>query len=158
MPTCCYYYGRIGHENTYETATKDEEASLNKSKGLGPWVKAEQTGKRVELTQQQFKGKEATDEEQEKRRKEKLIERLMEKFANLSMSDHKRLDAGKGKEQKHQWQQRRRLLSSLAEPNEDLELELPWAWEPMDNESFEQAHKAEVSQSCFLNGNKEEGE
>ncbi|MED6161019.1 hypothetical protein PIB30_056818 [Stylosanthes scabra] len=42
---------------------------------------------------------EATEEDQERKRKEKLTERLMDKLANLPVTKHNSLDAGKGTSQ-----------------------------------------------------------
>ncbi|MED6195113.1 hypothetical protein PIB30_034954 [Stylosanthes scabra] len=88
----------MGHdESSCEMAAKDEEEGKNRSKELGPWLKAEHSGKKVTMGKAQPRGQKIKTEEQEKLLKEKLTEKLMDRLASLSMTDSMKLDIGKGR-------------------------------------------------------------
>ncbi|MED6110493.1 hypothetical protein PIB30_043490 [Stylosanthes scabra] len=100
LATCYYTCGKMGHEEkTCGSAEKDEKDGKNNSKELGPWLKAEFIGKKVEHGNSQPRRTSRGNEEQEKKRKEKLTEKLMDKLANLSMLDSRKSDVGKGTSQ-----------------------------------------------------------
>ncbi|XLR24225.1 hypothetical protein S83_052125 [Arachis hypogaea] len=87
LPTFYYYCGRTRHEeNTCEEVARDEEEGKTRSKELGPWLKAEQTGRRISQGTTKSKA-EKGEKRNEEKRKEKLAEKLMKKLASLSMSD-----------------------------------------------------------------------
>ncbi|MED6222654.1 hypothetical protein PIB30_066404 [Stylosanthes scabra] len=97
LPTFCYYCDRMGHdESTCSKVEKDEEQGRVRSKELGPWMKAEQIGRKVEMEKEKEpKGRpQQRDEALERKRKELLTERLMEKLSNLTMVDKSKSTIG----------------------------------------------------------------
>ncbi|MED6160540.1 hypothetical protein PIB30_052313 [Stylosanthes scabra] len=95
-----YKTTKLGHEeNTCERARRDGEEAKEVSKKLGPLLKAEVVGRKINRNNQGEDKEGARDEEAERKKKERLTEKLMEKLAALSITEQKEKHNGEDREQ-----------------------------------------------------------
>ncbi|XP_057747435.1 uncharacterized protein LOC130966635 [Arachis stenosperma] len=100
LPTFCYYCGKAGQEeNNCGKGKQDEERGMYKSKSLGPWIKADITGVRVDTINSRTNKKQQEENKEEGKRKARITEKLMEKLACLSIVDSFESDIGKDNSQ-----------------------------------------------------------
>ncbi|RYR13556.1 hypothetical protein Ahy_B04g070486 [Arachis hypogaea] len=97
LPNFCYYCGVIGHEeNNCASAVEDQEKGTNRSKNMGPWLKADSLGTKLNKGKMQNK----SDTEEKKGRNalnlKKLEEKILEGLAKLTMVEGNDIEGENG--------------------------------------------------------------
>ncbi|XP_015959755.1 uncharacterized protein LOC107483660 [Arachis duranensis] len=125
LPNFCYYCGLIGHEKSNcQQAIDDEEKGENKSKELGPWLKADLIGSIVKVVKNQQNGDSEERKEKNTMSQQRLTARMLEKLEKLTMIDIPEPSNSKGKEAEQLQYNQEQRVGIEQEETEEIPLTL----------------------------------
>ncbi|RYR08192.1 hypothetical protein Ahy_B05g075762 [Arachis hypogaea] len=96
----CYYCDLLGHEEVNcEKATKDEIIEKTRAKNLGPWMRDEENGTKVNVASSQKQNKENSETTHHTNIQKRFNDMLLEKLAGLTMTKPNGSVVGKDQDQ-----------------------------------------------------------